>query len=378
MSRTRVFLGLCAAFATALASPAARAGNMDPATERFVVQPPGYTAGQCQSVAANPSSAPGGTPLACMPDNSAFANMISELGFAMSSNAFHPARTTGFGDFILSLEMSYTKINSDASSCADINASSSNCPLGVQTTQYWHQGTRGPTDPTTKAFSTVNDNPDSVLQVYTIKARKGLPLGFEVTGALGYLADSTLWMLGADVRWSPFEGFRTGAGGILPDLSVGSGVRTVLGTDKFTLTTVGLDAELSKPIPIASTVTLTPYVGYQRLWVFGDSTVIDSTPNVDAIQQCGYTGADPVTGQPDCKNTLPSGAPNNFDFNNNFILQKVRTQRNRGIIGLAFRWEMLHFATQFLFDLTDPTADAQQFLQNTRQWTYSLEAGIYF
>ena len=73
-------------------------------------------------------------------------------------------------------------------------------------------------------------------------------------------------MLGADIRWAPFEGFRTGAGGILPDISIGGGVRTVMGTAKFTLTTVGIDVELSKPIPIADSVmSLTPYVGFQRL-----------------------------------------------------------------------------------------------------------------
>lgn len=324
-------------------------------------------AGQtCQSIAANPGSVAGSFP--CRPDNIAFANLISELGFAMSPDAFHPARTTGFGGFILSLEAAYTKINADAFSTA----------VDGTKTQYWHTGTRGPTDPTSKAFSSVNNSPDSILQVYSLRARKGLPLGFEITGALGYLANTSLWMLGADIRWAPFEGFRTGAGGILPDLSVGGGVRTVMGTDKFTLTTVGLDAQLSKPIAIASTFTLTPYVGFQRLWVFGDSAVIDSTPNVDAVDQCGYTGPDPVTGQPTCKNTLPSGAPNNADFNNNFTFAKVRTERNRGIVGLQFKYEMLHLAGQFLFDLTDPTAENQEFLQNARQWTISLEAGVFF
>ena len=369
MSPMRASLATAAvvfAFATS-----ARAGSMDPATERLVLQPGGLGAGQtCQSIAANPASAPGGNPnnFPCAPDNIAFANVISELGFALSPNAFHPARTTGFGGFILSIEASYTKINNDAFSTA-VNGTK---------VQYWHVGTRGPTNPTTGAFSTVNDSPDSILQVYALKARKGLPLGFEITGALGYLANTSLWMLGADIRWAPFEGFRTGAGGILPDISVGGGVRTVMGTDKFSLTTVGIDAELSKPIPIASTVSLTPYVGFQRLWVFGDSAVIDSTPNVDAVDQCGFTGPDPVTGQPTCNNSYPNGAAANGDFNNNFVFNKVRTERNRGIVGLDFKYEMLHLAGQFLFDLTDPTGENQQFLNNTRQWTISLEAGVYF
>ena len=56
----------------------------------------------------------------------------------------------------------------------------------------------------------------------------------------------------------------------------------------------------------------------------------------------------------------------------------MRTQRNRGLIGLQFRYEMMHFATQFLFDLTDPSGEGQQFLQSSRQWTLSFEVGVYF
>ena len=362
---------LLSCVAPVLVASTAHAGSMDPAIDRLVVQPSGLGAGQsCQGIAANPSSAPGGNPnnFLCAPANIAFANMISELGFAMSPNAFHPARTTGIGGFALSIEGSYTKINSDSFSTENNGTK----------IQYWHQGTRGPNDPVTKSFGTVNDNPDSILQVYALKARKGLPLGFEISGVLGYLVNTSLWMIGADVRWAPFEGFRTGVGGVLPDLSVGGGVRTVMGTDEFTLTTVTIDAEISKPINLFSTSTLTPYVGFQRLWVFGDSSVIDSTPNVDAFAQCGYKGSDPKTGQPQCANTLPSGAPNNSDFNNNFIFQKVRTDRNRMLVGLDYRFKWLHLAAQFLFDLTDPTTDQQGFLSSTRQWTISWEAGVFF
>ncbi len=340
--RSKIFLF---ALATTLASSiAARAGSMDPAIERLVI--PGTNGG--------PNS----------PDNIAFANMVTELGFAMSSDAFHPARTTGFGGFVLSIEGAYTKINQDGTSTA----------TNGQQLQYWHAGTRGPTDPNTKNFSVVNNSPDSILQVYSLKARKGLPLGFEITGAIGYLVDSSLFMLGADIRWAPLEGFRTGAGGVLPDISVGGSVRTTMGTDQFSLTTVGLDAQLSKPFSLGSTVSLTPWVGFQRLWIYGDSSVIDSTPNVDPIDQCGYTGPDPVTGQPSCT----KGPGSSSDFNNNFTFARVRTERNRAMIGLAFRYEMIHLASQFLFDLTDPTSENQQFLNNTRQWTLSFEAGVFF
>jgi hypothetical protein len=365
-------LALATAVALTALAPRAQAGSMDPATERLVLQPPNAP-GSCQAIAADPEIAikAGQSPnsFPCRPDNVAFANLVSELGFAIAPTALHPARTTGIGGFALTLEASYTKINADAFSTSNVDGSQR---------QYWHDGTRGPTDPTSGAFSTKNNDPASILQIYSLKARKGLPLGFEVTGSLGYVANSSMWSLGADVRWAPLEGFRTGALGILPDFSVGGGVRTLLGTDKFTLTTVGLDAQLSKPIPIADRMVLTPIVGFQRIWIFGDSSIIDSTPNTDPINQCGFQGTDKTSGGPVCRNTLSNGAPANGDFNNNFVFSKVRTTRNRLVFGLNYKFEMFFLAGQFLFDLTSPQADSQEILQSSRQWTMTYEIGAFF
>ncbi len=372
MRTARTALAFAFVTTAALASRSALADTMDPAIERLVLQPQGLPAGQtCQSMAANPELAlsNGKSPNAftCAPANAAFANYMSELGFAIAPTAFHPARTTGIGGFALTLETSFTKINADAASTERDGSQ----------IQYWHQATRGATDPNTKAFGITNKSPDSILQVYSLKARKGLPLGFELAGAIGTLANTSLWVIGADVRWAPLEGFRTGFMGYLPDVAVGGGVRTIAGTAKYTLTSVGFDAQISKRIAIADSAQITPYVGYQRLWVFGDSTIVDSTPNTDPLQQCGYQGPDPSTGTPRCANKLSNGADANTDFNNNFVFQRVRTQRHRGIVGLSYRYEFLYIAGQFIIDLTPPS-DENPGLQDTRQWTTSLEAGVHF
>ncbi len=359
----------------------ARAQSMDPTPERFVIQPGGLMGSDtCQSIAANPQTvlkAPypaNATPsqYSCAPANVAFKNLVSELGFAIAPTAFHPARTTGFGGFALTLEASYSHINSDGVSTEhDSNHTQ---------IQYWHQGTQGPTDPNTKQYSIVNNGPDSVLQVYTLKARKGLPFGFEITGALGYIANTTLWTIGADVRWALLEGFRTGFLGYVPDISVGGATRTLTGSSKFDLTTVGLDVQVSKPFSLADSAVLTPYVGYQFLWIFGDSGIVDLTPNVDALQACGLVGRDAM-GNPICRNTLPTQnggtIANSGDFNNNATFDKVRTNRHRGIFGLNYRYGMLYLAGQFLFDLV-PASSFDPDLSGTRQWTLSLEAGVYF
>ncbi len=374
----RVSTAALAAFGAAVVlwGSEARADTMDLTPERFVVQPqymgkplPGGLT--CQSIAANPAAAlqklgnPSATALstlACSPAQAAFSNLVSELGFAIAPTAFHPARTTGFGGFEFSIEASYTKINQDASAG------------GIQ---YWHAGTQGSVDPNTSLQSQQNTSPDSLIQVYSLKARKGLPFGFEIVGDVSYIANTTMFTMGADVRWALLEGFRKGWPSFLPDVSVGGGVRSLTGSSKLTLTTVGIDAQLSKPITLADTSVITPYVGYQRLYMFGDSSTVDLTPNTDPLKACGYTGTQ-ANGQPQCANNIPgTNTPNNFDFNNNTVFGKVRTNRHRGIVGLNYRYEILYLAGQFLIDLTPPN-DENPDLSSSRQWTMSFEAGVYF
>jgi hypothetical protein len=350
----------------------ARADTMDPTTERLVNQPSGLPAGQtCQTVAANPGAlvAAGIRPqdLACRPNNLAFANLMSELGFAVAPTAFYPARTTGIGGFQVSLEASYTGINADRSVDATNNGR----------VQYWHAGTQGTKDPNTKAFSITNSAPDNVLQVYALKARKGLPLGFELAGSIGFVSNTQLWVGGGDIRWSMLEGFRTGILGYLPDISVGGGVRTVTGNPRFYLTTVGVDVRVSKPIALQDMSQLIPSLGVQRLLIFGDSNVVDSTPNTDAAGQCGFQGVDPVSGAPSCRNKLPNGADANSDFSNNFTFDRVRVQRTRAMVALNYRYELLWLGSQIAFDLTDPRDENPQ-LVGKRQWTLSFEGGVHF
>jgi hypothetical protein len=402
-----------------IAAPRAQAAPMDITPERLITQPAGignFTGGplagggwDCQAiqgvVGGRPTSpnsyltAPGTFYMAsggqspnnypCMPNNAAWANLMSELGYAIAPTAFHPARTTGFGGFALSLEASFAHINADASAGG---------------LQYWHAGTRGTTDPSTNSFSTANNGPDSILQIYTLKARKGLGYGFEVTGALGYVANTSLWVGGADVHWAVLEGYRTGILGYLPDMAVGGGVRTLGGSPMFFLTTVGIDAQISKPFTLADSAVLTPFVGGQRLYIFADSTVVNLTPNVDPLAQCGYQGNDvpgnnskysqpPYAaamndGQPACSNRIGAsgnnvGVANNSDFNNQVTFAKLRAQRWRGLVGVTYRYELLYLAGQFAMDLEDPGGENNSNavgdkITGDKQWTVSLEAGVFF
>jgi hypothetical protein len=367
--------------ASLLGAAQAQAGGMDPTPERLVYTPPGLPNGlTCQQFAANPGLISGQLPqvpshYACQPNNVAFKNLVSELGAALAPSTMHPARTVGFGGFVLSLEATYTSINADEYTHSGPGPAM----------QYWHYGTQGSVDPAGN-YSTTDNSPDSIIGVYTLMLRKGLPFGFELGGALGYVQNTSLWTLGADLRWALLEGFRTGVLGYVPDVAVGTGVRTMTGSSKMYLTTVGIDVELSKPFTLADEAQLTPYIGYQHLMIYGNSAVLDATPNVDALQQCGYIGRN-ADGSPNCTNRIPgppnaqTGAPttvaNDADFNNNVTFDAVRINRERGFVGVTYRYELLYLGAQFLVDLVSPNA-VDSDLSGTRQWTIGLQAGAFF
>lgn len=340
---------------------------MDMVPERFVVQPPGLPAGQtCQSIAANPEvlvqnnlTVP---QVVCQPNQAAFRNMMGEMGFAIAPNAFYPARTTGVSGIHLSLEMNLTRVSASGTT--------------ADGTAYWQQGTQGKPAGATRSFPATNASPDSLMQIYALKARKGLPLGFEIIPTIGFVANTKTWVWGGDFRWSLFEGFRSGIPGYFPDLSIGAGARTLSGNPRVFLTSVGFDVKISKPIPLFESAQLVPSVGYQRLLIFADSSIMDFTPATDALRECGYSGANPDTGAPICRNKLSNGADSALDFNNLNTFDKVRLHRHRAMGSLQYRYEQFAIGGQFLFDLTDPGSEND--VTFSRQYTLSFEAGAHF
>lgn len=334
---------------------------MDPALDRLVTDP------TCRNSAGE--WVPGSPAVECEPDHRAFKRLMNQWGFAFAPTAMHSARTTGFGGFHLSLEGAYTKIDDGAS--------------------YWKQGTRGPVDPNSKKASIRNNSPSEVLQLYSAKIRKSFGFGLELTGTVGFMPKTSLIGGGADVRLSLLEGFRAGLPGILPDVAVGGGVRTITGTPQFQLTTAGLDVQISKPLPIADSSIITPWVGYQYLWIFGDSGLVDLTPATDPVGYCNYAGPN-LPGNPDPnKPGTYDGQPvcnggSTLDFNNNSVFKKVRLERQRLMFGVNYRYEMVMVGGQFITDIVNP-ADAQNSDQDSkdlegvpRQWTIVLEVGTMF
>ncbi|HEX3594241.1 MAG TPA: hypothetical protein VHU80_04040, partial [Polyangiaceae bacterium] len=140
--------------------------------------------------------------------------------------------------------------------------------------------------------------------------------------------------------------------------------RTITGTEQLQLTTVGLDVQLSKPLPIGGQSVLSPWIGYQYLWIFGDSGLIDTTPATDAVGYCQSKGPN-VPGNGDPTKTAYDGQPvcagggSPVDFNNNVVFSPAaRLERQRLMFGVDYRYEMITFGAEFITDLIAP-ADAQ-------------------
>ena len=279
----------------------------------------------------------------CAPDNIAFKRLINQWGFALAPTAMHAARTTGFGGFQFSIEGVFTKIDNGA--------------------DYWKLGSQGPRDPSSNGASVYNASPPGIIQAYSLRIRKAFGFGLELGRTqVEHVPSTTILTGGADVRLALLEGFRTGFLGILPDVAVGGGVRTITGTPEFQLTTVGLDVQISKPLALASQSVLTPWIGYQYLWIFGDSGLIDTTPATDPVGYCQQTGtnipgrADPTRTQFDGQPVCAGGSP--LDYNNNVVFSQARLERQRLMFGLDYRYEMVSFGMEFITDIVDPS-DAQ-------------------
>jgi hypothetical protein len=301
------------------------------------------------SVASSPACGDlSGTHL--LPDNAKWAKLVSQYGMAMAPNPMHSARTTGYGGFDFSLFGTITTLDTSG--------------------DWLHKGTEGPI--TGGKFAANNASPDSVLQLYGVTGRKGLPYGFELQGSVAYMANTEMVVMGGGIRWAILEGFRTGALGYLPDVSIGGYVNTLTGSAKVKITVPSLDIQLSKPFTIANSVIFQPYAGWQLIWIDADSGVVDGTPGFDALAKCnarppteGELATD--TGGAHCQSRAPNGtygtpgAAENaaqLDVNNNMVFKAIRYRRQRLVVGTVWRYELIHFALHAAFDLVSPESGA--------------------
>jgi hypothetical protein len=180
-----------------------------------------------------------------------YKSLMSELALVMAPRPLAPADTLGYSGFQLAFETSFTQI--------------------TNTADFWQRG--------------VENVSSSFLPTLTVMARKGiwLPLpGFEIGAGATKLLDSGMYAVQGYAKLALHEGFHDWA---LPSLAVRGAVSHLLGASEVDLTTVSVDASVSKSFGIGGTVTLDPYLGAGVLLSFVRGQVIDTTPNRDAFKE---------------------------------------------------------------------------------------------
>ena len=341
----------------------ALAEPMDLALERLVQDPSCRT----PSGQANPGASGFQT---CVADDAAFKQLVNQYAMAIAPSAMYPAHTVGFGGFEIGIEAQYTTLNSDA--------------------DYLQRGTRGSINESTGVADISNTDVASMMQLYSFRIRKGFGFGLETGLQFGYLVNTSIISGGLDVRLSLFEGFRRGIPGFIPDIAGMGSVRTITGTAQAQLTVASVTGTMSKQITIADSGTLTPWAGYQYLWLFGDSGTVDFTPATDALDYCDYQGQNqpgyPDPGDVSGRDGTPiCGAGGSFDdFNNNQVFTPARLERQRLLFGLNYKYDVLTVGGQFMFDVIPP-AEAQNNAEDSAlledepaQYSFALQVGAQF
>ena len=216
-SVTSFFLAICFGMAIMVAAAPSQANKLDLTIGRFI---------DCEY------------PSQCEADIATYERFMAEYAFGLSPKLMAPASTLGYSGFYMGLEGSLTPTPNG----------------GDSNDKRWYKGV-GPLD----------ESP-GVMFVPSVHVRKGLPWSMELGGTINYLAESELVGLGADVKWSIFEGYRHGFRGVLPDVAARGSVVRVLGQSDIDMTIIGVDASMSYPFGIGGMLSLTPYVGWQYLW----------------------------------------------------------------------------------------------------------------
>lgn len=276
------------------------------------------------------SDSAGGYPRDFCQDDDSWRRLATEFTGGMIPPLLTPARTRGPRSFYLGVEGFLTGISSGDSVAGSV----------------WGRGTEGLSD--APGATPSNRFPDSILGWSRLNIRKALPFGFDLGTNIGYLANTSYWTLGLEIRWAILEGWQSRDWWV-PDIAVRGAVQTLVGDTEFNATTVAVDLTISNSIIIGDEFELSPYLAGQLAWAFADTELVDLTPDRDAFAEC-----DPV---PDStlSNPCRPGTGSGADYNHNVVLPSVRTMRPRMVFGAQGRFEVFALTAAFSFDLLTPS-----------------------
>lgn len=281
-----------------------------------------------------------------------FDALALELAEGFAPNITYPAETLGWSGFFMGLEATLTVIDNEAMQWR----------CGVEATgQGGNGGGNGVCD--------TWDLADGALFIPAVHVRKGLPYSLELGFQIQYMANSELVGIGGEIRWSPFEGYREGWAGYLPDVSIAFTGNYVMGSSELALGQLGALVSLSYPFTISGQVILTPYLGYQFMIVGADheqvfnSLYINEPGDSSNPQPGSLRGfcADPPSALPG-NSIAPENCNPYLDFHGglsrNFGQELASLKYHRLFVGARLIWEHLAVTPQFAVTLPWEVGDA--------------------
>jgi hypothetical protein len=329
----------------------------------------------------------GGTPkgvdpskMVVIPDNAAFRSLMSELGVVFAPGILSPSDTQGYNGTNFSVDFGWTMINPKKLNKPK-DPKDPNNPTPIEGQNYFWRAARqvqgrhfaGHDVTTNPGTNVALDNikrelPSTYAPTVSVMARKGLWLpvpSFELAAGVKHLIGSRMWAPTVMAKLALHEGFQ---GWPLPAFAIrGTGVR-VVGSPDFNLTIAGIDFSISKHFGVASTFNLTPYVGYQLLWIIADSEVLDATPEVDAMAQtAAAAGGDPLKhnrcGVQDCNG--------NFTF-----ADQANITRHRAFFGIKANFFVASILLEYSLFASGGTSDKVALNAAGLEWEYPDESGF--
>lgn len=111
------------------------------------------------------------------------------------------------------------------------------------------------------------------LLLPSLHIRKGLPWSFELGARAAWVQNSRMAVVSAELRWAINEGYT-----YLPEIAARVHFSKLVNARDLNLGAGGLDLSVGKRFAIAGTCTLTPYVGWNVVYVGAASGYVDFKP----------------------------------------------------------------------------------------------------
>lgn len=254
-------------------------------------------------------------------DNDAFRSLSSELGVLMAPKPVDTADSLGLSGFAISADLSINTIKGDAA--------------------YWTDATRG--------------KPGNVAPTLQVMGRKGLWPGVEVGAGATHLFNSRMWTINGYGKVALHEGFHHLP---IPSIALRGMFSRLVGAEDMNMTTGSVDVSISHVFGLGKTVNVTPYGGYQALFIVARSGVLDVTPKTDEYLN-------------------PTGALSEFVFKDAGVIL-----RHRPFVGFRFIFSVIRITAEAMIvpggGRDGKLADTKVVDNSGLQQQYTLSLGLDF